>query len=199
MTQSAIMSKNSMKFLIAVTSAFLLRVILNSATRSYQVIDASDDHFAFGWEMRGCLFSCGRTRFSSPLPMQTGPTAMVGPVYPLLLALIFKIFGFYSTGSAIAIRVVQSVFSSVICIFVFLCGRETAGNRTGRLAAWLWAAFPLNIFFTVARVWETSLTSLLMVVMFWSMLALRDSVSYAALGCKWGPVGIRSPPARRLW
>jgi Dolichyl-phosphate-mannose-protein mannosyltransferase len=179
MTQSAIVSKNSIKFLIAVcTSAFLLRVILIFATRSYQLIDASDDHFAFGWEMGrvACSLAQGHG-FSSPLPMQTGPTAMVGPMYPLLLALIFKIFGLYSTGSAIAIRVVQSVFSSVTCIFVFLCGRETAGNRTGKLAAWLWAAFPLNIFFTVARVWETSLTTLLMVVMFWSMLALRDSVS----------------------
>jgi Dolichyl-phosphate-mannose-protein mannosyltransferase len=177
--QRATGTKNSMKFLIAVcVFAFLLRIIVMFATRSYQLIDDSDDHFAFGWEMGRVAYSLAEGHgFSSPLPMQTGPTAMVGPIYPLLLALIFKIFGLYSTGSAIAIRVVQSVFSSVTCIFIFLCGRDTAGERTGRLAACLWALFPLNIFFTVARVWETSLTSLLMVVMFWSMFSLRDSVS----------------------
>jgi hypothetical protein len=172
-------SKNSRKFLIAVcVFAFLLRIIVMLATRSYQLIDESEDHFAFGWEMGRVAYSLAEGHgFSSPLPMQTGPTAMVGPIYPLLLALIFKVFGIYSTGSAIAIRVLQSVFSSLTCIFVFLCGRETSGDKTGKLAACLWAVFPLNIFFTVARVWETSLTSLLMVVMFWCMLSLRDSVS----------------------
>ena len=156
----------------------MLRVLVMFATSSYRLADEGDNHFGFGWEMGRVAYSLVQgDGFASPLPLPTGPTAMVGPVYPLILGLVFKLFGVYSTGSAITIRIVQSIFSSLTCVFIYLCGRDTLGERTGRLAAIAWALFPLNIFFTVNKVWETSLTGLLTAALFWSLLELRGSVS----------------------
>jgi len=169
---------NPRLFLIAVfLLAFVLRLAVMFATSSYHVVNDDTDHFGFGWEMGRVARSLAEgAGFSSPLPSPTGPTAIVGPVYPLLLALIFKILSVYSTGSSIAIRVVQSVFASLTCLFVYLCGRDTVGEATGKLAAFVWAVFPLNIFFNVTKVWETSLTALLTAALFWYMLPLRHSL-----------------------
>src|ERR1035441_2402258 len=165
-------------FLIVVLLfAIALRLSAVFATSSYHV-DNGDNHFAFGWEMGRVARSLAEGRgFSSPLPSPTGPTAIVGPIYPLLLALIFKIFGVYSTASALVILVIQSVLSSFTCLFVYLCGRDTTGEATGKVAAIVWAVFPLSIFFTVTRVWETSVTALLAAALFWCMLDLRHSLS----------------------
>jgi 4-amino-4-deoxy-L-arabinose transferase-like glycosyltransferase len=174
--------------------AWVLRLAVMFAMHSYRTIDYGDDHFGFGWEMGRVARSLAQGNgFSSPLPLPTGPTAIVGPVYPLLLALVFKIFGVYSISSAIAIRILQSIFASLTCVFVYLCGRDTAGAATAKLAAVAWAIFPLNIFFTVTKVWETSLTGMLAALLFWYMLQLRDSLSisrWAATGALLGIVGL---------
>jgi 4-amino-4-deoxy-L-arabinose transferase-like glycosyltransferase len=187
MQKSVRTPKKSIRFLILVCSlAFLLRVVVMFATSSYRLIDESDNHFGFGWEMGRVAYSLVQGQgFSSPLPLATGPTAMVGPVYPLILAGVFKAFGIYTSASAIAIRVIQCIFSSLTCLFVYLCGRDTVGERAGIVAALAWSVFPLNIFFTVNRVWETSLTGLLAVVLFWCGLALRDSISIS----RWSATG----------
>jgi 4-amino-4-deoxy-L-arabinose transferase-like glycosyltransferase len=182
-------AQGSPKFFLIVIFlfAFALRLSVMFATSSYHVVENDGtDHFGFGWEMGRVARSVAEGGgFSSPLPSPTGPTAIVGPVYPLLLALIFKVFGVYTTGSAIAVRVVQSVFSSLTCLFLYLCGRDTVGEATGKLAALIWAVFPLNIFFTVTKVWETSLTALLAAALFWYMLPLRHSLSVS----RWSATG----------
>lgn len=180
--------KNPRRFLTFLfLFAWALRVALMFAMHSYRTIDYGDDHFEFGWEMgrvaRSLVLGNG---FSSPLPLPTGPTAMVGPVYPLVLALVFKIFGVYSNSSAIAIRILQSFFASLTCVFVYLGARDTMGAATGKLAALAWAIFPLNIFFTVTKVWETSLTGLLAALLFWCMLPLRQSLSIP----RWASTGV---------
>ena len=166
------------RFLIGICIfAFALRVTLVLAAGTYKVSE-DEDHFGFGWEMGRVARSLAESRgFSSPLPLPSGFTAMVGPVYPILLAAIFKVFGVYSTASAIAARVLQSGFSSATCVFIYLCGRDTGSDRVGRWAAIVWAVFPLNIFFTIMKVWETSLTALLMAALFWLMLSSRNMLS----------------------
>jgi hypothetical protein len=69
------------------------------------------------------------------------------------------------------------------------------GKETGKVAALAWAVFPLNIFFTVNKVWETSLTSLLAVILFWCLLSVRESVSvsrWAFVGALLGAVALTS-------
>jgi hypothetical protein len=185
------------RFLIVVCLfAFALRVGVMLVGSTYRVLVDDTHFFGFGWEMgRVAASLVAGNGFSSPLPEPTGPTAIVGPVYPLILAVVFKIFGVYSTGSAIAIRVLQSIFSSVTCVFLYLCGRDTVGKAAGKVAALAWAVFPLNIFFTVNKVWETSLTGLLAVLLFWCLLSVRESVSiprWAFVGALLGAVAMTS-------
>ncbi len=178
---------NTARFLLLVSlGAFVLRVALTFALSTYKVVDDDTAHFGFGWEMGRVASSLLQGHgFSSPLPLPTGPTAIVGPVYPLFLAAIFKAFGVYSTASAIAARILQSLFASLTCVFVYLCARDSIGDRVGKLAAVAWALFPLNIFFTVWRIWETSLTAMIMALLFWLLLVARDSTSVA----RWSATG----------
>ncbi len=171
--------RGSQSFVILVCLfAFALRLAVVFAGSTYRVANDDTDHFGFGWEMGRVARSLVEGHgFSSPLPTPTGPTAIVGPVYPLLLALVFKAFGVYTTGSSIAIRVIQSLFASLTCVFIYLCGRDSLGEGTGKLASVFWAVFPLNIFFTTTKVWETSLTGMLTAALFWYMLPLRGSLS----------------------
>jgi hypothetical protein len=197
MSKVATLCRSPRRFLIVVCLfAFTLRVGVMLVGSTYHVLVDDTHFFGFGWEMGRVAASLVDGKgFSSPLPDPTGPTAMVGPVYPLILALVFKIFGVYSTGSAIAIRVLQSIFSSVTCVFLYLCGRDTVGKAAGKVGALVWAVFPLNIFFTVNKVWETSLTGLLAVILFWCLLSVRESVSiprWAFVGALLGAVAMTS-------
>lgn len=174
----SITEKPKLFLMVVFLFALALRLVVMLATSSYHIKDYGDDHFSFGWEMGRVARSLAEGHgFSSPLPLPTGPTAIVGPIYPLLLASVFKLFGVYSKASAITILVVQGIFASLTCVFVYLCGRDSVGKATGMLAALLWAVFPLNIFFATTKIWETSLSAMLAAVIFWWMLSLRDSLS----------------------
>ena len=51
--------------------------------------------------------------FSSPLHADTGPTAWMTPIYPFLLACVFKVFGIYTKASAIFMLSLDSLFSAL--------------------------------------------------------------------------------------
>ena len=144
------------------------------------------DHCPYGWEMGRVARSLVEGQgFASPMPLPTGPTAFVGPVYPLFLALIFKVLGIYSVASAVTILIFQCIFSSLTCFFIYLCGRDTLGEPAGKLAAFAWALFPLSIFFSLRTIWETSLSGMLTAALFGYLLPLRHSV---AVG-RWAKTG----------
>src|SRR3984885_7492839 len=64
--------------------------------------DPARDHWRFGGEAGRIARSIALGEgFSNPLFGQTGPTAWLSPVFPYLLAGIFKVFGIYSKTSAL--------------------------------------------------------------------------------------------------
>ena len=172
-------SSNAKSFVLCVgASAFLLRVLFMVVLQTYQVPVDNTGYFGFGWEMgRVSAALAAGQGFSSPLPLPTGPTAMVGPVYPLMLAAIFKVFGTYSVSSAFVMRILQAMFSALTSGALYTLGARSLNDATGRVAAALWAIFPLNIFFTVERVWETTLVSLLVVVLAYAILRAGETLS----------------------
>ena len=144
-------------------------------------LDPSRNHWHFAWEtgmIAGALAS--GHGFSSPFAQPSGPTAWMGPTFPWLLAQVFRVFGIYSRASAIAILSLNCLFSALTCIPVFFIARRSFGPRTAAWAGWMWAVFPYGVYLSADRIWENSLTALLMTTLFWSVLRLREGAPRAA-------------------
>lgn len=115
----------------------------------------------FGWEMGWVARSVATGHgFGSPFFPLTGPTALVPPVFPYLLAAIFRLFGLYTLSSGLAILSLNALFSALTCIPIYLLARQAANPRIASLAAWLWVVYPFSIYFST-QVWEYALTALL--------------------------------------
>src|SRR5208282_6136616 len=84
----------------------------------------------------------GGKGFSSPFQRDTGPTAWHAPVYPYLLAGIFKLFGIYTLRSFYLALLLNILFSAAACVPIFYAGKRISGLAVAGAAAWLWALFP---------------------------------------------------------
>src|SRR5207248_3901447 len=80
--------------------AFALRLAVITLGHTYHITPRRD-HFQFGWEMGRIARSIATGHgFGSPTDSDTGPTAWQAPLYPYLMAGIFKLFGVYTWASA---------------------------------------------------------------------------------------------------
>jgi 4-amino-4-deoxy-L-arabinose transferase-like glycosyltransferase len=160
------------------------------------------DHFLFGYEAGRVARAIASGRgFSDPLIKESGPTAMMGPIYPFLLAGVYKVSGIYTAASAIVALSLNSLFSALTCVPVFLLARESFGERVGTFAAWTWAIFPYAVFFAVNRIWETCLTTLLLSVLFVITIYLARRARLAkwiGFGLLWGVAALTSPSVLSL-
>ena len=127
--------------------------------------------------------------FSSPFGKDTGPTAWLTPVYPLLVAGIFRVFGIFTRPSFFAVVFLNAVFSSGVCVPIFYAGKRIAGAGVASGAAWLWALFPNAVMFPFEWVWDTSLSVLLGATILWATLELAESKrwrDWCLYGWLWG-------------
>jgi hypothetical protein len=126
--------------------------------------------------------------FGDPFRADTGPTAWTTPVYPLLVAGLFRVFGIYTFPAYVAAILLNVLFSTLVCVPIFLAGKRIAGLGTAAIAAWLWAVFPNAIVFTVS-IWDVSLSALLAATILWATLALSESPNtreWLGYGFLWG-------------
>jgi hypothetical protein len=127
--------------------------------------------------------------FSSPFRVETGPTAWMTPVYPFLLAGVFRAFGAYTFHSFIAAASLNILFVTLTCVPIFFAGKRIGGLGLAAAAAWLWAVFPNAILQPVQSMWDGSLSALLVATIFWATLALAESSrvrDWCAYGLLWG-------------
>jgi 4-amino-4-deoxy-L-arabinose transferase-like glycosyltransferase len=127
--------------------------------------------------------------FSNPFGRETGPTAWLTPVYPLLVAAAFKIFGIFTVGSFFFLVVLNILFSTAVCVPVFYAGKKVAGVAVASGAAWLWALFPNAVMIPFEWIWDTSLATLLAATLLWATLELSESKrlrDWCAYGLLWG-------------
>jgi hypothetical protein len=160
-----------------------VRVLYITIGHSYH-FRTFQDHFQFGWEVgriaRALVTGYG---YADPFTGHTGPTAWSPPLYPLLLAGVFKLCGIYTPLSAWAILTLNSIFSAATAPAVYEIAKRcydnsaydnsTANpNRSVALwSGWLWALYPAASQYAVHWVWETSLTTCLFA---WTLIiALR--------------------------
>jgi hypothetical protein len=127
--------------------------------------------------------------FSSPFHVVTGPTAWTTPVYPLLLAGIFELFGALTFHAFVAAAFLNILFSTLTCVPVFYAGKRIGGLAVGAGAAWLWAVFPNAIIVPFQWIWDTSLSGLLAATILWATLSVATSRrirDWCAYGFLWG-------------
>ena len=172
-----------------VVLAFALRFgwILIAHTYKFRT---NDNHFSFGWEMGriGRSLAMGQG-FSNPFNEITGPTAWEPPLYPFLVAGVFRLFGIYSHAAALVLLTINSIFSALTCIPIFLIARRCFSEKVALWAAWAWGLLPSVMFWCTRWVWETSLAALLLAAIFWLALDMEDRDGlrpWLQLGLLWG-------------
>ncbi|MGB8582134.1 MAG: glycosyltransferase family 39 protein [Candidatus Sulfotelmatobacter sp.] len=186
--------KSSLFWMVVVALALRLVVMCFSYPER---TDPYRDHWRFGGEAGRIARSIAQGEgFSNPLFGKTGPTAWLAPVFPYLLAGIFKLFGIYTKASAIAVLALDCVFSALTCIPIYFIAKKTFGEGTAQWAGWSWAFFPYAIFFSADFIWATTLTTLLMTLVFLAALHIESSSSvwhWVGFGALSGFGGLTDP------
>ncbi len=140
--------------------------------------------------------------FSSPFQRDTGPTAWLAPVYPYLLAGIFKLFGIYTLRSFFVALSLNILFSAGACVPIFYAGKRIGGVAAASAAAWLWALFPNAIIIPFEWIWDTSLSVLLVAALLWATLELAESrrlLDWYLYGLLWGFALLTNPAVAVLF
>jgi hypothetical protein len=191
-----------------VAIALSLRVGWIIAGHTYK-FKSADDNFGFGWEMGriGAAIASGHG-FSNAFGAQTGPTAWEPPLYPYVTAGVFEVFGVYSRASAFVLLSINSICSALTCIPIFLIARRIFSEKVAVGSAWTWALLPYAMVWCTRWVWETSLSALLLTVIFWITLTMEERDGWEPwleFGLLWGTAALNSTvllsflPASGLW
>jgi hypothetical protein len=188
-------------------AGFAVRILYMTLARTYHM-RPYDDHFGFGWEMgriaRAMVTGYG---YADPFRGHTGPTAWTGPLYPLLLAAIFKIFGIYTPSAAWVAVAINCFFSALAARPTWEIAARCFNVRVAKWAAWLWALYPAAMQYSVRWIWEMNLTVLLFTCMVVVALRLRGVGErwheksaqnpnlglWSAFGTLWGLIALSNP------
>jgi 4-amino-4-deoxy-L-arabinose transferase-like glycosyltransferase len=188
--------------LLMVLVALTIRLVVVAFEYQGQ-LNPRRDHWPFGYETGRIARAIATGRgFSDPVTVGGGPTAWMTPVYPYLVAGVFKLFGIYSAPSAVILLSLSSLFSALTCIPVFLMARDSFGEKTAMWAGWIWAFFPYSIYFSAEWIWETCLTTLLLSLLFLITLHLERSRRvgpWLGYGLLWGVTLLTNPVVLSLF
>jgi len=150
-----------------VDNAALIRIVLISLIIRLAVIpfvwgEWMQPYFLTHWEQgnvsRGLLAGHG---FTSPF-VSAQSSAVMPPVYPCIVAVLFSIFGIHTAASILATLSLNCLLSSLAVIPVYLVARNSFGTRVAWWAAWGWALSPYGIYFSAEWAWSTHLLILLL-------------------------------------
>ena len=204
-------------------TGLLVRVLYITLAHTYR-FRTTEDHFPFGWEMGRIARALATGRgFSDPFGHGTGPTAWTPPLYPLLMAACFKLFGVYSNLAAWFLLTINSVFSAATAVAVYeIADRCYSPRPDGRGVAlwsgWLWALYPAALQYAVHWPWDMALTAWFFSMALVLGLRLRrigspaqipeqviKPLPWAALGLLWGLIALSNSslltflPIQVLW
>ncbi len=188
--------------------AFFLRVGWIVIGHTYR-FKSADNNFSFGWEMGRIAASLASGHgFSNQFGPPTGPTAWEPPLYPYMAAGVFVLFGIYSKLSAFVLLTINSAFSALTCVPIFLIARRMFSQKVGVWSAWAWALLPNVMFWCTRAVWETSLSALLLALAIWLCLMMEELegwIPWFGFGLLWGVIALNGTsllsflPAAGLW
>lgn len=179
-----------------VAIGFLLRVGFVLIAHTYR-FRAQGGNFGFGYEMGRIATSLAQGHgFSSPFQEPTGPTAWEPPLYPFIIAAVFRLTGIYTAASSIILLTINSFFSAVTSAPVFYLAKRSFGERIAKWSGWTWALCPYAMYWAVKWVWETSIAAFLLallLLMAWRLAEAGRLREWAAWGLLWGLAALLNP------
>jgi 4-amino-4-deoxy-L-arabinose transferase-like glycosyltransferase len=125
--------------------------------------------------------------FSSPFASNQ-PSAIMPPMYPLILAGIFAIFGIHTTTSILAALALNCLFSALACLPLVLVAERAFGRRVALWTGWAWVFSPYGVYFSAEWPWATHL---LLLCLCW-MLVLAQKMESSGNWRLWASFGLLS-------
>jgi 4-amino-4-deoxy-L-arabinose transferase-like glycosyltransferase len=138
--------------------------------------------------------------FGSPF-QSTQLSAIMPPVYPVIVAALFWLFGIHTAASIFAAHALNCLLSALACIPVFLIARHSFGERAARWAAWAWAFSPYGIYFAAGWAWSTHLLLLCLCWLLYFAQRMEQSpriALWAGFGVLAGFAGLTEPSVLAL-
>ncbi len=184
----------------------IVRIAYVTLAHTYRVT-RFEDHFEFGWEAARIARSVATGHgYGNPFILgDTGPSAWLPPLFPLLIAACFKLFGVYTPLAAWAVLSLDCLFSAATSSAVYEIAARCFNRRVALWSGWLWALYPAAMQYAVKWVWETTLTTMLfawVLVLALRMRGTGDSTAAAPpqalrrwllFGLLWGLIGLGNP------
>ncbi len=172
---------------------FLVRLAYMTLAHTYRFA-AVDGHFPFGWEAGriGQALATGygfADPFSNFFQHHTGPTAWLPPLYPLLVGAVFKVFGVFTNASAWALLAINCAAAGATGLCVWELGERLFSARCGRWAGWVWALCPVFFQFPTRWVWDVTLSTLVLSMIFVLAVRMADRRGvrdWLTFGLLWG-------------
>jgi len=134
--------------------------------------------------------------FSNLFRQPTGPTAWLAPVYPLLLSLIFRVFGPFTFSSFLAATLLNTLFSAAVTFPLYALAKKIASRGVAIAASWLWVFLPAGILMPTVWIWDTSLSVLLATTLIWATLRVSEfanTKSWLAYSVLWALALLTNP------
>ena len=178
--------------------AFAVRVLWITLAHTYR-FRTTEANFGFGWEIGRLAYSLANGHgFSSPFGGDTGPSAWNAPLYPWILSLAFRMFGSYSQAAAFCMLVFNSVFAALTSWTIYRTARRVFGETVAVWSGWIWALLPYTIYWSVRWIWETSLSTFLLSLLFMLTVEMEGderASSWIGYGLLWGIEALANPGA----
>lgn len=169
--------------MLMVLVALALRLAVISLPNFEDLMDANHIH---GWEPGNVAESIVAGKGFGSSFVSDQPAASLAPVYPLIVAVFFYIFGVHTAHSILAIHAFDCLINSLACIPIFLVARRSFGKRVALWAGWGWALFPYGIYFSAAWAWGTHL---LLLCLCWLIYLAQEMEQSPRLGL-WAGFGL---------
>jgi hypothetical protein len=130
--------------------------------------------FEFGAEMGRIAASLVSGHgYGNPFYGFTGPSAWVPPLYPFIIAAIFRLLGTYTIPAAQALILINATFGALIIFPIQFIARRCFGPKVAIASIWVWAVWPFTMIYT-PRIWATSVNALLFTCVLALCLVMRD-------------------------
>ncbi|HEY6448082.1 MAG TPA: glycosyltransferase family 39 protein [Acidobacteriaceae bacterium] len=200
--------------------ALLVRIAYMTLARTWHIRPYYPYDFGFGYEMgriaRALVTGYG---YADPFNGHTGPTAWVPPLYPWILAGIFRLTGVYTALSAWIVLAFDCVLNALMIPLLWEIAERCFNRRVALWSAWVWALYPATMQYAVRWIWEMTLTTFLFTAVLVLTLRMRpigdppDPASdsgpsirtWALFAVLWGLIALSDPslclflPVSGIW